>query len=96
MIAMLLAAQLSAEIVRGMPADAVAPPNAAAVRAQPFHRGGLITALPAPANCLGAGRMEASFADPAALYRNGDRPPKMYLRWESYPDGRLCRLGGAP
>ena len=93
MIAMLLAAQLSAEIVRGMPLDAVPPPNAALVRmaaAPPLA--GFFRRLPMAKSCPGAGRMEASFAQPAALYRHGDRPAVTLRRWVDFPDGRFCQV----
>jgi hypothetical protein len=93
MIAMLLAAQLSAEIVRGMPLDAVPHPNAALVSmaaAQPLP--GLVRRLPIAKGCPGAGRMEASFAEPAALYRHGDRPAVTLRKWVDFPDGRYCQV----
>lgn len=93
MIAMLLAAQLSAEIVRGLPLDVVPPPNAALVRmaaAPPLP--GFFRRLPMAKSCPGAGRLEASFAEPAALYRHGDRPAVTLRRWVDFPDARYCQV----
>ncbi len=98
MIAMLLAAQLSAEIVRGMPAEAVAPPRGEtvqAVRVLPGFPGGLVRILPS-GNCPGAGRMETSLPEPTALYRKGDRPAKGLKNWADYPDPRMCLVEAAP
>jgi hypothetical protein len=94
MIAMLLAAQLSAEIARGMPADVVPPPKAGLVRIFPGP-GAVVRALPS-GSCPGAGRMEASLAKPAALYRHGDRPAKPLLNWTDYPDPRSCLVETGP
>jgi hypothetical protein len=96
MIALLLAAQLSAALPSGPPPEAAAPSGPAFARNFPGARTGLIRTLPASGNCPGAGRMEASLAQPMALYRSGDRPAKMYLRWADYPDPRMCQAGAAP
>lgn len=45
--------------------------------------------------CPWSGRMEASF-EPAALYRKGDRDPKVLRRWVDFPEGQWCLAGGAP
>jgi hypothetical protein len=95
MIALLLAAQLSAA-VQGGPLYQFPPLNSATVRGALGVGSELIRTLPAPATCPGAGRMEASLARPMALYRKGDRPPRMYLKWADYPDGRLCHVEAAP
>jgi hypothetical protein len=95
MIAILLAAQLSGAVPQGAPLDQN-PLNSATVRGAIGVGSELIRTLPAPATCPGAGRMEASLARPMALYRKGDRPPRMYLKWVDYPDGRLCHVGAAP
>jgi hypothetical protein len=86
MIAMLLAAQLSAEIVRGMPADVIVPPRAGLIRIVPG---------PQPKACANAGRFEASLAEPTALYRKGDRPAVGLRKWADYPEGQRCLIGGA-
>jgi hypothetical protein len=96
MIAILLAAQLSAALPQGAPLDQVPPLNSATVRGALGVGSEIIRTLPAPATCPGAGRMEASLARPMALYRQGDRPPRIYLKWVDYPDGRLCQAGAAP
>ena len=98
MIAMLLAAQLSAEIVRGMPVDQMPPPpNGARVRIVPAQGNGLVRIVPMlKGSCPGAGRMEASLAEPTALYRAGDRPAVALRRWVDYPDGRGCLVEAAP
>lgn len=90
MIAMLLAAQLTAALTHSLPTEAASPPAAASSLAQPNALPGLIRRLPAPGNCLRAGRVEVSFATPAAVYRKGDRPARRYLKWADYPDARSC------
>jgi hypothetical protein len=92
MIAMLLAAQLSAEIVRGMPVDVVPPRDAALVRMAAAPGIGFVRRLPVAKSCPGAGRMEASLAEPAALYRRGDRPAVALRKWVDYPDGQFCQV----
>jgi hypothetical protein len=96
MIAMLLAAQLSAALPRDAALDQSPSFNSPAVRSAFGGRAGIITRLPALATCPGAGRMEASLSQPAALYRRGDRPARMYLKWADYPDGRMCMVEVAP
>ena len=92
MIAMLLAVQLSAEITRGMPADVVPPPDAPLVRMAAAPGAGFVRRLPVAKSCAGAGRMEVSLAEPAALYRHGDRPAVALRKWVDYPNGRLCQV----
>ena len=89
---MLLAAQLSAEIVRGMPVDVVPPPDAALVRTAEAPNTAFVRRLPVAKSCPGAGRMEVSLAEPAALYRHGDRPAVALRKWVDYPNGRLCQV----
>lgn len=82
MLAMLLASQLAVQPLH--------PPSTVALAAP---RGDLIRVLRRPRTCFGgAGRMEVSFAQPAALYRKGDRPPRIYLNWVDYPEGQLCAV----
>jgi hypothetical protein len=92
MIAMLLAAQLSAEIVRGMPVDVVPPRDPALVRMAAAPGIGFVRRLPVAKSCPGAGRMEASLAEPTALYRHGDRPAVALRKWVDYPDGQFCQV----
>ncbi|THD57759.1 hypothetical protein [Phenylobacterium sp.] len=85
MIALLLAAQLSAQAPLADPhAQLFDPPSQT-------RAGDIIRTLPAKSACAGAaGRMEVSLAQPAALYRHGDRPAKVFGYWAAYPDGHLC------
>lgn len=92
MIAMLMAAQLSAEIMGGMPVEVVPPRDAALVRMAAAPGAGLVRRLPVAKSCPGAGRMEVSLAEPAALYRHGDRPAVGLRKWVDYPEGRLCQV----
>ena len=93
MIAMLLAAQLVAGVSQGMPTEASQAPNIATMAA---HKGDLVQILrrSRPSDCFaGAGRMEVSLAEPAALYRKGDRPAHGLRRWVDYPQASLCLVG---
>jgi hypothetical protein len=73
------------------------PSDAARVRILPTQGNGLVRVLPMlKGNCPGAGRMEASLAEPTALYRAGDRPAVALRRWVDYPDGRGCLVEAAP
>jgi hypothetical protein len=98
MIAMLLAAQLSAEIARGMPIDQIPPPpNRARAFIVPTQGNGLVRIVPMlKDSCPGAGRVETSLAEPTALYRAGDRPAVALRRWVDYPEGRGCLVEAAP
>lgn len=85
MIVMILAVQIAASALpQGAPIETIPPPRGHIAPAY-----GLIRTLPSK-NCPFAGKMEAAFGKPVALYRSGDRPPKTYLRWADYPDGRFC------
>jgi hypothetical protein len=90
MIAMLLIAQLGAVQIAPPPAARVTPPIDTVVAQDEIIR--VIRSAPVK-GCAVAGRMEVSFAQPAALYRRGDRPPKLYVNWNDYPEGRFCHLG---
>ena len=91
MIAMLLAAQIgAAALPQGLPLEAVPPPPGYIARAA-----GLLHVLPAR-TCPGAGRVEASFGQPIALYRSGDRPAKALKHWADYPDPRSCLVEVKP
>jgi hypothetical protein len=99
MLALLLAAQITAAAApQGLPLDVIPPPRGYVI---PPPRGyimplpGLIRGLPAK-TCAGAGRMEASFGKPTALYRSGDRPAKPLARWADYPDPYICAVEAAP
>ena len=89
MIALLLAAQLSAQLPTN--------PHVQLFDATPPTRSSeLIRTLPAKGVCAGApGRMEVSLAQPAALYRKGDRPARVFGYWAAYPDGQLCLVEAA-
>jgi len=84
MIALLLIAQLgAADIVRAAP-----PGNFITPRTE------IVQALPKPGACMGAvGRLEASLAEPTALYRKGDRPAKGLRKWTDYPQPAFCQIG---
>jgi hypothetical protein len=84
MIALLLAAQLSAQLSTS---------HLELFRSvAPHERGSeIVSALPPPKPCgASVGRMEVSLAQPAALYRKGDRPAKGMKNWVDYPNGQLC------
>jgi hypothetical protein len=84
MIALLLAAQLSAQPPGGPRLQIFgAPPEARSSE--------IIRALPPKAPCAGdPGRLETSFAQPTAVYRKGDRPPHGLKNWVDYPNGQIC------
>ncbi|HEX3366138.1 hypothetical protein [Phenylobacterium sp.] len=91
MIALLLAAQLSAQALPAAPAvqlfDAASQTRSSEI----------IRALPKKGVCGGpnAGRLEVSLAEPAALYRKGDRPAHGLKNWIDYPNGQLCLVEAA-
>jgi hypothetical protein len=88
MIAMLLIAQLGAAQIAGADVPRPPPSNFVSPKAE------IIQTLPRATTCMGnAGRLEASLAEPAALYRKGDRPAKGLRRWTDYPQGALCLVG---
>ncbi len=91
MIALLLAAQLSAQSPLTNPhAEVFDPPSQA-------RAGDIIRTLPAKGACLTnpPGHVEVSLkTTPTALYRHGDRPAKGYLGWADYPDPVLCAVEG--
>ncbi|HZZ31306.1 MAG TPA: hypothetical protein VFE10_04860 [Phenylobacterium sp.] len=89
MIALLLAAQLSAQLPTNPHVQLFdAPP--------PVRSSELIRTLPSKSACAGApGRLEASLAQPAALYRKGDRPAHGLKDWVDYPNGQLCLVEAA-
>ncbi|THD70938.1 hypothetical protein [Phenylobacterium sp.] len=84
MIALLLAAQLSGQLPSNPHAQIFgAPPEAKSSE--------IIRALPPRALCAGdPGRLEASLAQPTAVYRKGDRPPHGLKNWVDYPNGQIC------
>lgn len=82
MIALLLAVQLSAQPLVTPRVEAPAPSG---------RLPGFIRTPPSKGLCAGnPGHLEVSLAEPAALYRRGDRPPKGLRDWVSYPNPRLC------
>ena len=91
MIALLLVAQMgaaqlgAAQLAAPLPADVLVQPRPAFAQQRPFT---------SAAACSGTvGRMEASLAQPAALYRKGDRPAKGLRRWADFPEATLCAIG---
>ncbi len=87
MIALLLAAQLAVPFnPNAQTFDAAAPP----------HSSEIIRFLPHKAACKNdLGRLEASYAQPIALYRHGDRQAKVLKNWIDYPNGVLCSVEAA-
>jgi hypothetical protein len=92
MIALFLAAQLgAATLPSALPLDQAALPRTVVV-----PRGMIVQPRPAAVACVGSvGRVEASLAEPAALYRKGDRPAKGLKRWADYPEGAMCLIGAS-
>ena len=91
MIAMLLAAQISAEVVRGMPADVVLPApiivqSGELVRMHRFRQAKI---------CSAASRLQTSFATPTLLYREQDRARTHFSKLKDLPPAEAC-LVGAP
>jgi hypothetical protein len=88
MIALVLASQLLG-VASALPA-AQPPATPAAPRMVE-----IIRTLPHKACKNDLSRMEVSFAQPAAVYRQGDRPAKGLKNWVDYPDATLCLVGDA-
>jgi hypothetical protein len=89
MIALLIASQLVGVIPSNPNLQNFAVPP-------PAHGSEIIRQLPRKAVCKNdLGRVEVSFATPAALYRKGDRPAKPLQNWIDYPDGAVCLVGDA-
>jgi hypothetical protein len=90
MIALFLAAQLGAATLPSvLPPEQIAPP-----RTTVAPRSEIIQGRPVATSCAGStGRLEASLAEPTALYRKGDRPAKGLKRWADYPEGAMCLIG---
>jgi hypothetical protein len=88
MIAMLLAAQIAAALPQGLPLETIPPARGSIA---PGRAGDIMRTGPAAKSCdLASGRLEVSMAQPAALYRKGDRPAKGFRNWVDYPQGQLC------
>jgi hypothetical protein len=93
MIAMLLAAQIAAAAVpHGMGIEAAPPPRGFVTPMRPDE---IIRTLPGKGCGASLGQTEVSFAQPAALYRKGDRPAKGLRDWIDYPNGQLCLVEAA-
>ena len=93
MIAILLAAHLSAEIARDMPADIAARSKPAAigentelVRMNRFRQAKI---------CSTASRLETSFATPTLLYRPQDRARTHVSKLTDLPPAEACLVGAA-
>jgi len=92
MFAMLLAVQLSAEIMRGPPSDVVAPKSVVIgestelVRMHRFRQAKI---------CSAASRLQTSFATPTLLYRQQDRARTHVSKLKDLPPAEAC-LVGAP
>ena len=92
MIAMLLAAQLSAEVMRGAPADVALPRPAVIgestelVRMHRFRQAKI---------CSAASRIHTSFATPTLLYREQDRARTHFSKLKDLPPAEACLVGAA-
>jgi len=85
MIALLLAAQLSAAAPQAQPPAVVPPAKGDFVQLQLQRR--------KATNCIGnIGQMEVSYVQPAAPYRHGDRPARGLRKWADYPEPMLCAV----
>ncbi len=89
MIALLLASQIVG-VVQSNPNlqsfAAPAPPRSSEIIRQLPHRAACKNDL---------GRLEVSFGQPIALYRQGDRPAKGLKNWADYPDAAICSVDDA-
>ena len=88
MIAMLLAAQLSAEIVRGLPADVVLPravvrESSELVRFRQFR-------LATAGACAAASQLQPATPIPTLLFREQDRAAARARKLKDLPPGELC------
>jgi len=92
MIALLLAAQLSAIQTPADIMGARLPPNYIVRLDRVIDPRQLKPATP----CGAAGRMEARYREPTALYRRGDRPAKVFSRWQDFPEARGCLVEAKP
>ena len=90
MIAMLLAAQLSAEVMRGMPADVVAPTGPAIVQSGELVR---MHRFRQAKICSAASRLQTSFATPTLLYREQDRARTHFSKLKDLPPAEACLVG---
>ena len=86
MIALLLAAQISGIVpFNSITQNFVAP--------APPRSSEIVRLLPHKAACKNdLGRLEVSYPQPVALYRQGDRPAKVLKNWIDYPDGVMCSV----
>jgi hypothetical protein len=88
MIAMLLAAQIAAAAVTPSTGIEAAPPPHGFIT--PVRPDEIVRTLQSKGCGASIGQMEVSLAQPAALYRKGDRPAKGLRDWIDYPNGQLC------
>ena len=90
MIAMLLAAQLSAEIVRSGPADVALPAKPAMQEsAELIQQRRFVNAKV----CSAASRLHTSDATPALLYRPQDRARTRFSKLKDLPPAEACLVG---
>ena len=92
MIALLLAAQLGAIQTPADIMDVRLPPNFVV----PLGRLIDPQQLKPKTLCGLGGRMEAAYGTPTALYREGDRPAKLFSRWQDYPPPKGCLVEAKP
>jgi len=95
MIAILLAAQLSAEIARGVPADVTLPPGPIGVQSGELVR---MNRFQQAKICSTASRLQTSFATPTAvtptlLYRPQDRARTRASKLKDLPPAVGCLVG---
>ena len=90
MIAMLLAAQLSAVAVHAAPAAVAAPrlavigENSEVVRMHRFRQ---------PKFCSAASQLQTSFVTPTLLYREQDRARTHFSKLKDLPPAEACLVG---
>jgi hypothetical protein len=90
MIAMLLAAQLSAEIVRGIPGDVALPAKPAMQESSELFQNRRFVNAKA---CSAASRLQTSDATPALLYRPQDRARTKVSKLKDLPPAEPCLVG---